>query len=84
MRDSIVISIPRVNLKSSDLTYVSAGLVGTVAAIQLCTDWNPLGRSFVFWKQLRGQVSNIHIPRLRILESISVPDLLYLRVAALT
>jgi hypothetical protein len=56
MRDSI---FPRVNVKSSDLTFVSAGLVGTVAAIQLCTDWNPLGRCFVFWKQLRGQVSHM-------------------------
>ena len=61
MRDSLFISIPRVNVKSSHLTYVSAGLVGTVAAIHLCTDWNPLGRCFVFWKQLRGQVSHIHM-----------------------
>jgi hypothetical protein len=38
-------------------SLAAAGLVGTVTAIQLCTDWNPVGRSFTFWKQLRGHVS---------------------------
>ena len=34
----------------------TAGAVTAVTAIQLFTDWDPLGRCFVFWKQLRGHV----------------------------
>ena len=44
-------------LKSPEVQLASAGIVGTVTAVQLFTDWNPLGRCFVFWKQLRAHVS---------------------------
>ena len=46
-------------LKSPEVQLASAGIVGTVTAVQLFTDWNPLGRCFVFWKQLRAHVSLI-------------------------
>ena len=35
----------------------TAGMVGVVTTIQLCTDWDPVGRCLVFWKQLRDHVS---------------------------
>eukprot|EP00934_Nitzschia_sp_Nitz4_P005693 Nitzschia sp. Nitz4//scaffold34_size148208//64461//65765//NITZ4_002978-RA/size148208-augustus-gene-0.73-mRNA-1//-1//CDS//3329548789//5683//frame0 len=58
--DKILSKLPpmkpmKVNVRSEQLTYVSAGVVGTVAAIQLFTDWDPLGRCLTFWKQLRAQ-----------------------------
>ena len=34
----------------------AAGMVGIVTTIQLCTEWDPVGRCFVFWKQLRNHV----------------------------
>lgn len=45
------------NLKSSESSMVAGGVVGTIAAVQLLTDWDPLGRCFTFWSQLRNHVS---------------------------
>ncbi len=44
-------------LKSTEAALAAAGVVSTVAAVQLLTDWNPVGRCFTFWKQLRSHVS---------------------------
>jgi hypothetical protein len=49
-------------LKSTEATLAAAGVVGTVAAVQLFTDWNPLGRCLTFWKQLRAHVSLLFDP----------------------
>jgi hypothetical protein len=46
-------------LRSTEATLAAAGIVGTVAAVQLLTDWNPLGRCYTFWKQLRSHVSKM-------------------------
>ena len=42
--------------KSSEASIAAAGVVGIVGVIQLGTDWNPVGRCFTFWKQLRNHV----------------------------
>ena len=42
---------------SNEVSLAVSGVVGTITAIQLFTDWNPVGRCFVFWKQLRHHVS---------------------------
>lgn len=47
----------KLNGRSNEATLVAGALVGTVGAIQLCTDWNPVGRCFTFWSQLRKHVS---------------------------
>jgi hypothetical protein len=47
----------KLNGKSTEASIVAASVVGTVGAIQLCTDWNPLGRCVTFWRQLRNHVS---------------------------
>lgn len=46
-------------LKSTEATLAAAGVVGTVAAVQMFTDWDPIGRCLVFWKQLRAHVSDL-------------------------
>ena len=46
-------------LRSTEATLAAASVVGTVAAVQLLTDWNPLGRCYTFWKQLRSHVSGL-------------------------
>jgi hypothetical protein len=45
------------NVKSSEASMVAAGVVGTITAIQLLTEWDPVGRCFTFWSQLRNHVS---------------------------
>jgi hypothetical protein len=42
--------------RPSPLVMGATSVVGVVTAIQLVTDWDPLGRCFVFWRQLRGHV----------------------------
>jgi len=44
-------------LKSTEATVAAASIVGTISALQLFTDWDPLGRCFTFWRQLRSHVS---------------------------
>jgi hypothetical protein len=44
-------------MKSTEATVVASAAVGTLAAVQLLTDWNPVGRCMTFVKQLRGHVS---------------------------
>jgi hypothetical protein len=45
-------------IKSKEATMVAASVVGTISAIQLLTEWNPVGRCFTFWSQLRSHVSS--------------------------
>jgi hypothetical protein len=46
-------------IKSTEVTMVAASVVGTISAIQLLTEWNPVGRCFTFWSQLRDHVSTV-------------------------
>ena len=41
----------------TEATLATAGVVGTLTALQLFTDWDPIGRCLVFWRQLRSHVS---------------------------
>jgi hypothetical protein len=43
-------------MKSPEAAMAASAVVGTVAMVQLLTDWDPLGRCFTFVKQLRGHV----------------------------
>ena len=43
--------------KSAEASVVVASVVGTITAVQLLTDWDPLGRCYTFWSQLRNHVS---------------------------
>jgi hypothetical protein len=49
--------LPSTNAKSSEASMVVASVVGTITAVQLLTDWDPLGRCYTFWSQLRNHVS---------------------------
>lgn len=51
------IKIDMNKVKSTEATVAAAGIVGTISAVQLLTDWNPVGRCLTFWKQLRSHVS---------------------------
>jgi hypothetical protein len=54
---TLVSKMPPVHVKSSEVSLVAAGVVGTLTVVQLLTDWDPLGRCFTFWRQLRHHVS---------------------------
>jgi hypothetical protein len=54
---TLVSKMPSVPIKSSEASLVAAGVVGTLTVVQLLTDWDPLGRCFTFWRQLRHHVS---------------------------
>ena len=43
-------------VKSTEAAMAASAVVGTVALVQMLTDWDPLGRCFTFVKQLRGHV----------------------------
>ena len=43
---------------TKDVSIVTGTVVGTIAAVQLLTDWDPVGRCLTFWRQLRNHVSN--------------------------
>ena len=47
-------------LKSTEATIAASCVVGTVTAVQLFTDWDPVGRCLTFWRQLQAHVSTIH------------------------
>jgi len=51
--------MPQIEPKSKEgmALAASAAVVGSVVVVQLCTDWNPMGRCVTFLKQLRGHVS---------------------------
>lgn len=51
------VNIDMSKLKSTEATLAAAGILGTLGAIQTFTDWDPIGRCFTFWKQLRVHVS---------------------------
>lgn len=42
---------------SKDMSLVAGTVVGTIAAVQLLTEWDPVGRCLTFWRQLRNHVS---------------------------
>jgi hypothetical protein len=54
---AIKINIKMEKIKSTEVAVAASAVVGTVAAVQMLTDWDPLGRCFTFVKQLRGHVS---------------------------
>jgi hypothetical protein len=54
---TLVSQMPSVHVKSSEASLVAASVVGTLTVVQLLTDWDPLGRCFTFWRQLRHHVS---------------------------
>jgi hypothetical protein len=59
---ALLSKLPKINIsmdkaRSTEASLAAAGVVGAVTAVQLFTDWNPLGRCFTFWKQLRDHVS---------------------------
>lgn len=44
-------------IKSPQVQMAAAGVVGTLTAVQLFTEWDPIGRCLRFWKQLNDHVS---------------------------
>lgn len=53
---SFLAKMPTAQIKGSDASLLAASVVGTITAIQLLTDMDPVGRCVTFWSQLRRHV----------------------------
>ena len=51
------LKMPRMNDNVGLEVVVGTGVVATLAVMQVFTNTNPLGRCYVFWKQLGAHVS---------------------------
>ena len=76
------LKMPRMSDNVGLEVVVGTGVVATLAVMQVFTNTNPLGRCYVFWKQLGAHVSlGLHVCFCFIIDPPSyMPNLLIFRV----